>query len=552
MSSEKNIGIVLTTASTVDAKIQFLKDYESEASEGKMIQIRSAGKNILAVVESLEPHNDYFTKGDAWTESRRQGFKIPSNIARQFVVADVAVLGEIPNIRLINRPPFPGDPVLQVDLSDPKKIFGIDKDQVGYIWHGSLFGYKNAPIPLDVEQIPLHLGIFGTTGSGKSYGTAALFEKFTQIPAGQNKKVAIPMLIIDANADYVEYARQGQLGQCQSIVRYVFHGAGQDLRNEENVRTISISLDALSFDEVSELIMTFYSGGESSILQTRGLRTAIETVYNQHHNEAGFHTNQIFLDHDLEDELRGELARMERAREMIWSTRAAIDRALDSFEDALNEQQFIAENPELTAEFLDTLTRNHEMAIIDFSADGAPGISLQLKQMIVGYLATITFSSFTTFKSRGEPRYMVFAIEEAHNYIPNEQIYDIGASLAKSKLQLIATQGRKFGIGLCLISQSPRYLNEVVGSMLNSFFIHRISPSDITFVRRVTGGISKALENKLTKLARGQIIITGQMSRKIPIPLLLDIPEGSRTVEHRSGFTDVVGGLLGTLENQQA
>ena len=105
---EKQIGTVLTGGSTKDAKIQLFEDFEHEISEGKLVQIKSSGRQIIGHVANVEPHNDFYTKGDAWSESRRKNFKIPGNVARQYVTCDLEILGEIPHLKQIDRPPLPG------------------------------------------------------------------------------------------------------------------------------------------------------------------------------------------------------------------------------------------------------------------------------------------------------------------------------------------------------------------------------------------------------------------------------------------------------------
>ena len=52
----------------------------------------------------------------------------------------------------------------------------------------------------------MHMAVFGTTGSGKSYDTGSLIEKFMNIKVSDVHAVSFPMVIIDANGDYTDYA----------------------------------------------------------------------------------------------------------------------------------------------------------------------------------------------------------------------------------------------------------------------------------------------------------------------------------------------------------
>jgi DNA helicase HerA-like ATPase len=134
-------------------------------------------------------------------------------------------------------------------------------------------------------------------------------------------------------------------------------------------------------------------------------------------------------------------------------------------------------------------------------------------------------------------------IEEAQNYCPNLAEYRIGYSLARDVLQQIATQGRKFGLCFCLITQRPSYVDPVIMSMCNTFLIHRIAPGDEGFVRRVTGGLPESLERKLTRLETGRVIITGQ-AIKSGLPMLAGIRMGiDRIVEQKAGKVEIAPGL---------
>ena len=78
--------------------------------------------------------------------------------------------------------------------------------------------------------------------------------------------------------------------------------------------------------------------------------------------------------------------------------------------------------------------------------------------------------------------------------------------------------------------------------MCNTFFIHRISPDDVSYVRSVTGGLPESISRRLTRLNQGEMIVTGQMN-KVPFPLLIRVPTEDRIVPHPAGTTEVVGTL---------
>jgi len=77
-------------------------------------------------------------------------------------------------------------------------------------------------------------------------------------------------------------------------------------------------------------------------------------------------------------------------------------------------------------------------------------------------------------------------------------------------------------------------------SMMNTFIIHRVAPEDVSFVKRVTGGLPPELERRLTKLETGTVIITSRVPI-VSFPVLVKIPR--RKIESEIGATYVTSFL---------
>ncbi|MGC9777770.1 MAG: ATP-binding protein [Candidatus Heimdallarchaeota archaeon] len=548
--TEKKIGIILSGGTTSTAYCQLLESAEKgKITEGRLLVVKTKLGKILARTAELIPYNAFYTSGDPWSEVRRKGGDLPQNIARQYEICKLDLLMTLAKGKHkdVKFPPLPGENVVELDLEKNKEeIFGITEDQAGFIWYGTLLGYENAAIPLSIEKLPMHLAIFGVTGSGKSYDTGVFIENLSRIPINKQEKISYPLVIIDAHGDYLDYVeefvKEKKFGSYTWIKRFVFpisYTSNLRHRNKKYsdvIHQIGINLDNLSSREIAETVILYYKGriGYESELQVSAIETTIERL------KIASHTPNDLFTSNYERVLKREL---NRDQEIHSATKGAAIRAIDKFQkDVELEHKLLSTESELkNTDFVDNITKNGGLAILDFSADGAPGVNLPLKQLVMAYLAGILFNQFTTFKINNDERYLLFMIEEAQNFCPSSS-YPVGSSLAHLKLSAIATQGRKFGLSLCLISQRPSFVDKIVLSMCNSFMIHRISPEDVNFVLSTTGGLPTSISRRLTRLSLGDAIITGQMSN-IPFPIVINIPRKQRKVPHTAGHTNVIANL---------
>lgn len=104
---------------------------------------------------------------------------------------------------------------------------------------------------------------------------------------------------------------------------------------------------------------------------------------------------------------------------------------------------------------------------------------------------------------------VVLVCEEAHRYVPNSGEAQYGA--AQSAIKRIAKEGRKYGIGLFLVSQRPSEVEATVLSQCNSWVVLRITnEQDREHVRGVLPDSMAGLTKMLSGLRRQEAIFVGQ------------------------------------------
>jgi len=96
-------------------------------------------------------------------------------------------------------------------------------------------------------------------------------------------------------------------------------------------------------------------------------------------------------------------------------------------------------------------------------------------------------------------------LEEAHVLAPFDK-----ETLSKYWIGRIAREGRKFGIGLCLVSQRPKRLDSDSLSQANNMIILKlVEPSDQRYVQQASEALSQDLLEQLPSLNIGETVIIG-------------------------------------------
>jgi DNA helicase HerA-like ATPase len=104
---------------------------------------------------------------------------------------------------------------------------------------------------------------------------------------------------------------------------------------------------------------------------------------------------------------------------------------------------------------------------------------------------------------------MLLVCEEAHRYVPNRGEAQYEA--AQEAIRRLAKEGRKYGIGLMLVSQRPSEVEATVLSQCNSWLVLRITnDADRDHVRSILPDSLSGLTKVLSGLRRREAIFVGQ------------------------------------------
>ncbi len=146
-----------------------------------------------------------------------------------------------------------------------------------------------------------------------------------------------------------------------------------------------------------------------------------------------------------------------------------------------------------------------DIRIIDIS-----GLPNEVAGPLAAVIARLLFQ-YKVWQTRQErERDPVFLVcEEAHRYVPNRGQAEYEA--AQSAIRRIAKEGRKYGLGLMLVSQRPADVESPVLSQCNSWLILRLTnASDQEHVSRFLPDELAGLTRLLPSLVRREAVFIGK------------------------------------------
>ncbi len=203
-----------------------------------------------------------------------------------------------------------------------------------------------------------------------------------------------------------------------------------------------------------------------------------------------------------------------------------------------------------TASDLDSLLGNwiggnQPITILDLS-----GVPSTILTDLIGALIRILYDAI--FWSRnlpegGRERPLLLVLEEAHSYLNSGN-----RNFAADAVKRIAKEGRKYGVGLMVVSQRPAEIDTTILSQCGTIFAMRLSNDiDRGHVTSSASDNLKGLFDMLPILRTGEAVIVGE-SVSLPIRALIDAPPKDRRPDSTDPRVVARGGLTPEADGYDA
>lgn len=384
------------------------------------------------------------------------------------LIGKARVLGKREGGKIIipSTPFIPGENVYLAEDLMIVETLGFEKDGI-YL---GLLGDSKVRVTLNPNVlVQKHVCILAKTGSGKSYTAGVIIEELLD----RN----VPLLIIDPHGEYVSLKRENEVKENEFGVKpkgyadkVIVYAPPTSPFLKEADREISLENRNLSPEELIEL----------SNLRSPSAQALLYQVLRE-----------------LENYTISDI--IEEVEKIRHSSKWTLIGALSKIESS----GLFRDKPTDVRE----LMRKGKASVIDLR-----GVELAYQALIVSRIASKLFD----LRKRGEVEPGMIVVEEAHNFIPEKE-----KAVSTNALRTIASEGRKFGLGLMIISQRPARVDKNVISQCNTQIIMRVTnPNDLNAIRKGIEGITLEMIEELKRLPPGYGIV---VSPGIDVPIVVRI-----------------------------
>jgi Helicase HerA, central domain len=180
--------------------------------------------------------------------------------------------------------------------------------------------------------------------------------------------------------------------------------------------------------------------------------------------------------------------------------------------------------PEILEQFIGNVDtkdqKNVDIRIIDIS-----GLPNEIAGPLTAAIARLLFQ-YKVWQTREERERdpLLIICEEAHRYVPDTGLAEYQS--AQKAIRRIAKEGRKYGIGLLLVSQRPADVERTVLSQCNSWIVMRLTNSaDQEHVNRFLPDSLAGLSRLLPSLSRQEAIFVGEAAAVPARIVVRDLPK---------------------------
>lgn len=379
-----------------------------------------------------------------------------------------------------------------------------------------------------------HAAILGSTGSGKSWAVSLILERA--------QKLKHPNIVVfDLHGEYKPLADKAGGGYAE---RYKVAGPSELIESEPN--TLFLPYWLLTRDEMLSMLLDRTDSNAPNqasrfTLHVRNLKRDLLTSLSKSDVLSTF-TVDSPIPYQLDELLKLLIsdnnekvpgAKTGTTKQGDWFGK--LSRFISRLEAKISDRRygFMFQPPTECVDYdwlpkLATKLLSSGIKVIDFSE-----VPPDILPVVTGLLMRTLYD--VQFWMNPEDRTPIsFICDEAHLYLPVKNEADSVERKALEAFERVAKEGRKYGVGLVVVSQRPSDVSKTILSQCNNFLVLRLTNNeDQSVVRHLIPDSLGGITQLLPLLDVGESILLGD-AILLPSRIRLDKP----TVEPASSTRD--------------
>jgi len=402
-----------------------------------------------------------------------------SEIEKEYdkTIAKCQIIGYRTERNFLRQPRTPLEPGSEVYIAKDDLIKSILDLRMNGIYLGKLQG-KDIQAYLDPKKlVTKHLAVLAKSGAGKSYAVGVILEELLEM--------GLPIVILDPHGEYssIKYENKNS-EETKYFKTFGISGKGFSNKVMEFAVNTSVNIDA-------HPIRLPIPNDSFSLMESLPFKPTDA--------QRGLLYNVV---NDLV-ERKGVFEFDELIKELEIAESTAKWRLIGGIQQLEQSQLFSHGSTNIS-----DIVKPGQLSIINFK-----GASSELQEIVARGILNKIFDERK--KENIPPTFIV--VDEAHNYCPER---GFGETKSSKIIRTIAAEGRKFGVGLCVISQRPARVDKSVLSQCSSQIALQVSnPSDLSAISKSFEGITSEAESEIKNLPIGKAMIIGATD----FPIFVDI-----------------------------
>ena len=450
---------------------------EERAEVGQIFSIRDGSLTYLARVLNIEHSSNYDGHWD--TTIKGTNFFDSDQIFNRVIAEPLGCVNEAGQFRKSRTLPTKFSPVKRAERDQFRFLSQVMGDiEVGYLRNGTRL-VEEIPVALHSQAMDHHMGVFATTGMGKSNFMKVFAASCMRLAARGDSNFGL--LIVDPHGEYLK--GKGLIKGLTHLQKYR-SGLACYSTDRQNASDPGVEELAISEEEIlPEDIALLYEWSPPQ-------RDALDAI------------SRIFDSRSWLEDIKTPEGMARMVQEGFKDSTVSV--LVRRIKNELERNRYIMKRSSL-ANILANLKKG-KVVLVDI-----PRMTDRSELFLLSVISRYILDEYKRDLTEGESRKnCLITIEEAQRVL--------GAGSNTARFESIAREGRKFGVGLCAITQQPKLIDKQLLSQFNTLVVMGLGDrNDRHQLEESAKQDLSSLDIEIQTLEKGEAVVS-TLSIPFPVP----------------------------------